>query len=163
MAQAAVLLATAAYTGYAQNEAGKAQKDIANRNASLMEAAADDAIERGNEEALAVRRRTRGIVGKQRAAFAGQGIDISTGTAMDLQEETSALGELDEATVRKNAFREAWGLRGQASNDRQAGAYARRAGTNQAIGTVLGGVGDAYPSASTWWNSRGVTVAGTGK
>lgn len=155
MAQAAIVLATAAYSAYATNEAGKDSQKIAGRNAAVKEAAAADAIERGNEDMMAIRRRTRGLVGKQRAAFASQGIDVSTGSAMDLQDETKALGVIDEATTRKNAFREAWGLNASATNERIAGTYGRRASTSQALGELGTGVARAAP-----YFSNRPTVAG---
>ncbi len=140
----ALTVAATAYGAYAQNEAGKAQQDISNRNAKLLDRAADDALERGNEEALGARRRTRLLVGEQRAAGAAQGLDVNTGVVADLQSQAEGWGVHDEATIRRNAFHEAWGIRTQASNARVGGRYARRAATNQAIGTTLGGVGQAY-------------------
>lgn len=155
MAQAAVVLATAAYSAYATDQAGKDSQKIAGRNAAVKEAAAADAIERGNEDMMAIRRRTRGVVGAQRAAFAAQGVDVSTGSALDLQNEAKATGQMDEATARKNAFREAWGLTAGASNERIAGAYGRRASTSQALGELGTGVARAAP----YFRSR-PTVAG---
>lgn len=146
MAYAAPLLTVAA-TGaqaYSQHQAGKAQDAIANRNAKLLDRSADDALARGNEEAIASRRRTRLLVGEQRAAAAAQGLDVNTGVARDLQDQAYQHGLADEATIRKNAWREAWGIRTQAGNQRAEGRYARRAGVNNAIGTSLGGIGSAY-------------------
>ncbi len=144
MAQAALVLGAAAYQGYAQHEAGQAQEDIAKRNAKLLDRSAADALRRGDQEAIASRRRTKLLVGEQRAAAAAQGLDVNTGVAADLQEQARAFGEEDEATIRRNAFDEAWGIRTQARNQRAEGRYAARAGTNQAIGTGLGGLGSAY-------------------
>lgn len=144
MGMAALTLVATGYQAWAQNEAGKAQQDIANRNAKLLERSADDAIARGNEEAMALRRRTRLLVGEQRAAAAAQGLDVNVGAAADLQEQAAAFGAYDEATIRRNAYREAWGIRTQAGNQRMEGSYARRGATNQAIGTSLGGLGQSY-------------------
>lgn len=148
----AVPLLTVAATGvqaYGSYQAGKAQRDIANRNAELLDASAEDAIARGNEEAIASRRRTKLLVGEQRAAAAAQGLDVNTGVAFDLQDQAAQHGLADEATIRKNAWREAWGIRTQAGNQRAEGRYAQRAGTNQAIGTSLSGLGQSY----AYWQS----------
>ena len=144
MAMTALTLAATGYQAHANYQAGKEQQSIANRNAKLLEASADQALERGNEEALGVRRRTRLLVGEQRAAAAAQGLDVSVGAPADLQEQAAAWGAHDEATVRRNAFDEAWGIRTQASNQRTEGRYARRSATNAAIGGSLGGLGKAY-------------------
>lgn len=145
MAGAALIGLTAAsaiYNGYAQNEAGQAQKKLANKNADLLDASAADAVDRGNQDAMQITRRAKRLKGEQRASFAGQGVDVNTGTAAALQDETLAMGELDAEQTRKNAFREAWGIKGQASNQRLSGRYAQRAGQNQAFGTLLGGAGN---------------------
>lgn len=144
MATTLITAGATAYGAYAQNEAGRQQQKIANRNADLLDASATDAIQLGEEQARQVKRQARSLRGRQRAALAGSGVDVNTGTALDLQEETTMLGEIDAATMRKNAFREAWGIRMQASNQREAGAFAKRAGRNQAIGTLIGGAGQAY-------------------
>lgn len=149
----AVPLLTIAATGtqaYGQYEAGKAQRDIANRNADLLDRSAADAMARGNEEAIASRRRTRLLVGEQRAAAAAQGLDVNSGVAFDLQDQAQQHGTADEATIRKNAWREAWGIRTQAGNQRAEGAYAKRAATNQAIGTSLDGLGRSY----AYWSAE---------
>ncbi len=144
MAQAALVLGAAAWQGYAAHEAGQAQQSIAKSNAKLLDRSAADALRRGDEEAIASRRRTKLLVGEQRAAAAAQGLDVNTGVVADLQEQARAFGEEDEATIRRNAWREAWGIRTQARNMRTEGRYAARAGTNQAIGTGLSGLGSAY-------------------
>jgi hypothetical protein len=144
MAMTALTLAATGYQAYAQREAGEAQEAIAKRNAKLLERSADDALARGNEEVIAHRRRTRMLVGSQRATAAAQGLDVNSGVSLDLQDQATMHGAADEATIRRNAWREAYGIRTQAGNQRMEGRYARRAGTNQAIGTTLGGIGNAY-------------------
>jgi hypothetical protein len=143
MAQALLIAGNAAYSAYSANESGQAQQSLANRNARLIEAQADDAITRGNEEAGALRMRTKRLIGSQRAALAGQGVSVGSEVAGDLRDDALGMSMQDEQQIKRNAYRDAWGLRGQASNQRLGGAYARRAGTNQAIGTVLGGIGSA--------------------
>jgi hypothetical protein len=151
-------LATTAYGAYTQNKAGREQQNLANANAALLESQAKDEVAIGEEEVLANRRRVRKAVGQQRADFAGQGVDVGSGTALDIQNETQEMGAVDEATIRRNAFRRAWNINTQASNQRLGGKYARRAGRNQAIGTVLGGVGQA----SSYWDGSAPTVSGAG-
>ena len=150
MATALVTAAAAGYSAYAQNQAGKQQRKIANRNADLLDASAADAVERGEEEARVLRRKTKSLRGQQRAALAGSGIDVGSGTALELQEETTTLGALDASQLRKNALREAWGIRTQAANTREAGAYAQRGARNQAFGTILGGAGSAAQAYYTY-------------
>lgn len=142
MPQAALVAGTAVYGAYAQNKAAKEQQKLSNRNASMLDDQADDALRRGELDVQAVRRRSRALIGRQRAAAASQGIDVDTGSPAALQAEAYATSAVDEAQARDNAFDEAWGIKGQASNQRLSGTYARRAGRNQALGQVLGGIGD---------------------
>lgn len=144
MAMTALTLAATGYSVYAQNEASKAQQKIANRNADLLEQQADSVLAAGEEEAKNARRRTKLLIGEQRASAAAQGLDVNTGVAADLQDQAAAWGANDEQTIRRNAWRDAWGIRTQAGNQRTEGRYARRAGINNAIGTGLGGLGTAY-------------------
>lgn len=157
MAQAALLAATAVYGAYSADQAGEAQEKLSRRNASMIEASAADSLARGEEEVLATKRRIRRTIGSQRAGFAAQGVDVGTGSALDIQNESRELGEVDIAQVRKNAFREAWNLNTQAANTRLAGTYARRASRNQVAGTLLGGVGQA----SSYWDGSAPSVAGS--
>lgn len=160
MAMTALTLAATGYSAYAQHQAGKQQQKIANRNADLLDRAADDALARGEEEAKAARRSTKLLVGQQRVAAASQGLDVNTGTAATLQDQAMAHGAADELQIRKNAWREAWGIKTQGRNQRMEGAYARRAGTNNAIGTTLGGSGTAY---SYWQRDRAPYIDGSGR
>jgi len=159
MANALLVAGAAGYSAYAQNEAGKQQKKLADRNAANLDASADDTIDRGNQEAIALKRRARGLRGKQRAALAGSGVDVGSGTALDLQEETTALSEADASQIRENAFNQAWGIRTQAGYEREAGMYARRGARNNAIGTLLGGAGSSAQAYYTYDAPRIATGA----
>ena len=55
------------------------------------------------------------VSGAQRAALAAQGIDVSSGTALEIQQETAALGAEDLSQIRANIFRDAWGLKAAAA------------------------------------------------
>lgn len=141
--QAGLVAASAVYGAYAQNQAASAQMKLANKNADLLESQAEDALQRGELEVRAVRRRARALVGRQKAQAAGQGLDVSAGVVDDLTHETHAMGAVDMDRARQNSFDEAWGIRAQSSNQRLAGRYAYRSGRNAAVGTVLGGIGDS--------------------
>jgi hypothetical protein len=149
--QAALVAATAApaaYGAYAQNRAASEQRKISNRNADLLDNQANDALERGAADVRRIHRSTRAMVGRQQAQAAAQGLDVSTGVPVDLTNDTLVMGAHDAAQAQQNAYDEAWGIRSQSSNMRQAGRYAYRAGRNQATGQLLGGLGD---SARTYY------------
>ena len=86
--------------------------------------------QQGREESKAHLQKVKSLVGRQRAGLAAQGIEVNTGTALDLQTEAAGLGALDALTIRNNAFREATGYRiegiqsyGQAQMTRSSGKY----------------------------------------
>lgn len=97
------------------------QRDFADYNADLAEARADDAIERGKKEESAFRKKVQQAIGSQRAALAAAGVELDEGSALDIQSETAALGEIDALNIRNNASREAFGFKSQAIQAKQQG------------------------------------------
>lgn len=101
----------------AYNQASAA-KQIAANNATTAEYAARDAERRGELDAQRVQREAASLKSTQRATLAGHGLDVSYGTAGDIQDSTDFFGLSDAATVRTNAAKEAWGRRAQGANYR---------------------------------------------
>lgn len=142
-------------SGKAQKAAGKAQKvaaeseaQLADFNASVADVQADDAIQRGNEEENRFRMGVRGMIGSQRASFAGAGVDVGFGSAVDVQADAAYLGELDALTIKTNAAREAWGyqvqgqdLRKRAEIARKEGVYLEKAGNAAGNAAYVGAGG----------------------
>lgn len=95
---------------------GKFQKQILLQNAELAKFQADDAIKRGNLEANQNNQQVKKLIGSQRAAMAAQGIDLSSGSALDIQQSTAELGAIDSLTIKNNAWREAWGYKVDSAN-----------------------------------------------
>lgn len=130
-------------TAYLQSRAikreGEYQQQIAEINAKQLDIKAQDALHRGDSEVSYLRRRARRLVGSQRAALAAQGIDIDSGSAEDIQKETTRLGALDEVTAKNNAWKEAWGYRSEASNLRYSGRMARQTARIKARQTLVTG------------------------
>lgn len=108
-------------------------------NRQMADIQAKDAIARGDREAEALRARTKKLIGSQRAALAAQGIEVGSGSALDVQADTAALGAVDELTIRNNAWREAFGYRTQALGFGSQGALAALAARNQQRQTILTG------------------------
>lgn len=128
---------------YGAYEAGKQQKALNEYNASAMDAQAQDAQVRGEQAIQAHWMKVNGLLGDQRAALAGQGIDVGTGTAVDLQADTIHQAQRDVNVISTNAMRESFGYKVQAKGYRMAGKNAYNAGVFNAAGDILGGVGSA--------------------
>lgn len=130
-------------SSWADAQSSKAQGDYQNEmskiNARYAELKADSAVKRGDREAESVKKDTKRLVGSQRAALAAQGIDIGSGSALETQEDTAMIGELEALKIKNNAWMEAFGYKMEAQNDIRSGALAKRAGQNVANTTIATG------------------------
>jgi hypothetical protein len=114
---AAGIMALAAYSSAKnQKKQGEYQAQIDRNNASAAEWQAADAVQRGNAAAATERRKGQQTLGTQRAAMAAAGLDISSGSALSILEDTDYFNEADQLTIKSNAAREAWGYKVQASH-----------------------------------------------
>lgn len=116
MAGASVLQAfTSLGNMFAQREYYRGQQSINNAtyniNKELLEMKADDAIERGEQTLKRYRKSVKQIIGRQRANLAAQGIDLESGSALQIQEDTQMIAAMDELTIRNNAWKESWGYK----------------------------------------------------
>jgi ribosomal protein S13 len=140
-------LAGGIWGALAARNAGVHNEAMAEYDARQLEDQAVDAIARGEEQAGKVGEAGRLGLGDQRAALAGQGIEVGVGIGADLQRETMTMVDRDIETVRANAAREALGLKIAAISTRATGKAARAAGKNEAIGTLLTGGAQAISQA----------------
>ncbi len=135
--------ASSATSAYSQSQAMKAQGDYQrqqyNINADLNDQKAKDAVDIGNKNANAISRKAAQIKGEQRVAAAASGVNVDTGSAGDLQSETTQMSEIDKMTTRVNAWRDAWGYKTAANDMRSQGAMAYRSAQNDARSTMLTG------------------------
>jgi hypothetical protein len=135
----------------AANAQGRIQQRTAELNAQFAELRARDAIKRGEKEVKRFQQASKQLVGRQRVALAAQGIDVSTGSAREIQEEVATATTEDILEIRNNAWREAFGFRFEAENIRSEGALARLQGSSQATASLLtGGLGalDAFQTGA---------------
>lgn len=139
----------------AQKQAGDAAKEIGDFNAAVAEAQAVDASRRGEEDVSAFRRQVRSLIGTQRAGYAGQNVEVSSGSAADVQADARRLAASDIERLRRNAEREAQGFKDEAQNARMGGEYARRAARNQANATLIGAGADIGLAVSRYgWGGK---------
>ena len=156
-ASGAIFAASSAFGATTQYGAGKINQRVAEANARIAEMQAADAEARGDEDARLFGEQVKGLMGSQRAAYAGQGVVVDEGSAAEVVADTARQGELDRLRILNNAAREAWGYRVQAVDMRNQGRLARFRGNTQAVGTILGSASTAY---QTWGRSSGPKVGG---
>lgn len=112
---------------------GQWQKAHLETNARLADLAAEDAVGRGEQEASAISRAASELRGEQRAQYAAQGVELGSGSAALVQQETQFFSELDMITARSNAYQEAFGYKVQAADFRHRGRMAEFEGANEAF------------------------------
>ena len=156
---ATIALASSAYStisgfetqqrqAWAAQAQGKYEAAVDEQNAALSDKQAQDAIERGQIEEARQRLVTRQTIGATRAAQAAQGVDVGSGSAVDVQASEAGLGELDALMIRNNAAREAYGFKVQAIQERQHAKIARVAGAGAAAGYAAGSYGTLLTGAA---------------
>lgn len=155
-----------AYGAYEQGQAGKVSEKynaaVSQQNANVAKQNEAIAGQAGEEQAAMVQQRTRATVGAIRANQAASGIDVNSGSDVDVRSSASELGELDALTVRSNATREAYGYGVQAENfeaqgtlDQFEGENDLKAGEIGAGSTFLSGLGSAANNYARYQMSGG--------
>ena len=111
----ASLAGTAISTLGAYNQA-QTSRQIASNNAKTAEYAAQESVRLGEKQAIEVQRKGAAVKSAQRVGLAAKGLDLSYGTAADLQDQTDFFTQSDVATTRTNAAKDAWSKRAQGAN-----------------------------------------------
>lgn len=143
---AAIGLAGSMMQAQGQTQNAEFQSGMMGQNANFKLRTADETINAGNTSADWQRVRAGQAVGTQRSAQAANGIDVNSGSAAQLQDDTAMLGELDALTIQNNAAREAYGYRVQAKQDILNASQTVQNGKTAAKGSILGGIGGAFGS-----------------
>jgi hypothetical protein len=138
--------------GAASAASAKAQADaynakVAKANQQIALNNADSAAQSGEAQAGAEGEKSRANAGTIKANEAASGVDINSGSAVDVQASQASLGKLDALTIRTNAAKAAYGYQVQASGegdtaqlDTSAASDAATAGEIGAGSSILGGV-----------------------
>jgi hypothetical protein len=130
----------------AEEQAAESQAQLDEYNAGVAEVQAVDAQTRGELAVQQIQQQVKQVIGGQRAAFAAGSIDVSSGSAAEVQADAAYLGAIDAATSRNNAAREAWGYRVQKEDLLKQAEITRR--TGKAQGDALRAQGSAALAGS---------------
>ena len=147
--------------GYAAKKQGKYTNQVAKYNARVEENEATELRNKGVEEENAARQRTAQLLSKQRAQLGAANVELTSGSPLDLQEDTVLLGEVDALRVKGNFQRGAESLEQQAELTRATGEAAEAGGRSAFKGSLLSAAGSIAASsvASKWYtpDSAGAT------
>jgi hypothetical protein len=142
-----------AYSAYQGSQQAKYQSeyesDVARNNATMAGYAAEDAANRGAREIEQSNQKARALRGEQEVRLASNGLDLSSGSALSLLQDTDWMMAQDAGTIRTNAAREAWGYNVEKSNNLSSSANYKQAAKNTkpwqaAAGSLLGSAGKVY-------------------
>lgn len=123
------------------------------------EANAHDAINRNRIKEQEQRMKTSQLIGRQKAVMGANGLDLTTGSPLDIIGDSAALGETDALTIRNNGERERDFHLSNANRAKMQGQVARDTGMFQMAGTALGGIGSV---ADKWYRFGSGSKAGFG-
>lgn len=164
-------VASTAFGVYSSIQQGKAQQaeynyqaSVARQNAKIAQENAAMERQQGIEEARLQRMKAAQAIGSQKAAMAANGVDVSQGTALDVIEDTAAMGELDALQTQYNYERRALAYETQSDNfinqsnlDLIAGQNAYSAGKMNGLAAGLNGIQKLGDVASKWYGVGGTT------
>src|SRR5262252_10255297 len=130
------------------------QANLALVNAQIAKQNAAYELALGETQAQMSGMKTRAVISQTRATQGAGGLDVNSGTNVKVRESELQVGQFDEAMIRNNASRRAYGQEIQAFEDtaqsqldQYAASNAKTAGEIGAASSILGGVGSF---ASKW-------------
>lgn len=126
-------LATAGQANYNARVA-KNNATIANQNAVYSE-------EAGEAKTQAQGQKEAGQLGAIKTGLAANGVDVNSGSALDVQTGQRATGALDEQTIANNTELEAYGYRSQATGYEATAKLDSAEAAEAPIGAALGATG----------------------
>jgi len=116
---------------------GNYQAKVAQQNASMDMDAAHDSERQGRDEALQFWRQIGQTKGEQIAAMAANGVDLSFGSPLRVQQDTAMLADEDAARLYRNTEERTKGYLIDAWNARSQAASARAQGRAALIGSAF--------------------------
>jgi hypothetical protein len=154
--------ASAGFMAVSQVRQGRYKRGVADYNARVAENQAQETRTAGTEAENVQRRKTAELLSRQKAQLGASGVELGSGSALQLQEDTIALGEADALRIRSNFEAKAGALETGADLTRGQGALAESAGTTQAFGTILGGAAKTLDTgvADKWFTPNSAATTG---
>ena len=129
----------------AKNKAAKYNEAILAQNAQRQEAQAQNAEARGRIRVKEELERKQDLLARQRVGFAASGVDVGSGSALDVFADTDFKANRDIQDINLNTMNEALALRTGAARSRQQQTLSRFERDNRS--PLLAGVGSALTSA----------------
>jgi len=149
------IAATAASTGlsvYSAVQQGNQQSKIARAQADAASQQAQDALTQGRQQEQNFRMQTSQQKSQKIASMAANGLDTSSGSALNVAGDIASLGETDALRIRDNAYTRANAFGRQSAIYEQSANNLQSSGLLNAGSSLLSGVGSV---ATKWYNMSG--------
>jgi hypothetical protein len=158
--QAVVAVAGMVMQGKAQEDQANYQAGVNRYNARKSENEAQLERDKATEAENLQRRKSAEFVAKQRAQLAAQGVDVGSGSALQLQEDTATLGEIDALRIRNTGNQRFAALTGEADLQESNADANVVAGRNAMTGSLLSAAGSVAGSgvADSWFSSNSAAM-----
>jgi len=142
-------LASGVMQAKASSDQANYQQGVAEYNAAvdknMAESVRDKAVVVENDE----RQRAAQLHSKQRAIAASRGVDVDSGTPLDLQQDTEMIGEINALRIRQSAEDQASALETQAGLTLAEGKAAAYQGRLKSTATLIGTAGSVAGQMNT--------------
>lgn len=135
--------------GIASGNAASYQATVARNNAVIANQNAAYATAAGQQQAEQQGLKGAAAVGRIKASQAANGVDVNTGSAVDVQKSQAEESQLDTETVLNNAELQAYGYRSQATNFTAQAGLEQTQAEEAPIGAGLAAGGGLLSSASS--------------
>lgn len=163
LAATAVGTAVSAYGAYQQGQAASAAADyqaqVARNNAIIARQNANAAVDAAAAKAQDNDMRTRAMLGEALASQGANGLDVNTGSAVDVRAGTAQVGRTNTLRIVDAGQKEARNYLAQANNftaqsqraDMESG-FAQQQGSMNAFTSIIGGAGNFSDKWMTYKN-----------
>lgn len=128
---------------------GDYQAQVASNNAAIARQNETNAYATGAQQEQQNAFKTRAEIGQQKAGQASNGLDVNSGSALDVRAGTSAIGQLSGLTIANNAARRAYGYQSESDTDEAQSALDRQEGNFGAVSSLVSGASDTAGLYST--------------
>lgn len=136
--------------GAAQQQAANYNAGIAQQNVSIINSQTAQQVEQTHRAAVLK-------IGAMRALYGASGVDVSSGSPLDVLASSTAQAKLDEQTVRYNGEVKALNYKNQAQLDIMGGQQAAAAASSKAASSLLTGTASTLSTVSDLAPSIGST------
>lgn len=134
--------------GVAQANAADYQAQVADNNARIAQQNAAHAAQAGEQKAADASQKGAANLGAIKAAIAANGLDVNSGSALDVEKSARSTSQLNTLRTENDAQLQVYGYRSQATNYAAQAELDRSEEGPDIAGGILGGAGSLFGNAS---------------